>query len=57
MSNTCRAFILYNDFLPPTPEVHQGWESLSLGDYDGVTVGRNLFEKMSVILGLYGSFI
>lgn len=42
--NVCRPFILYNDFLPPVPEVHEKWEYLSFGYNDGVTVGDNLFR-------------
>lgn len=40
-----RPFILYNDFLPPTREIHTTWECLSFGYYDGVTVGNNLFDE------------
>lgn len=42
--NVCRPFILYNDFLPPVPAVHEKWEYLSFGYNDGVTVGDNLFQ-------------
>lgn len=45
MKNICRAFILYNDFLPPVAEAHQDWQYLSFGNYDGLSVGENLFEE------------
>ena len=45
MKNICRAFILYNDFLPPVAEAHQDWQYLSFGNYDGLSVGDNLFEE------------
>lgn len=44
MKNICRAFILYNDFLPPVAEAHQDWQYLSFGHYDGISVGENLFK-------------
>lgn len=44
MNNVCRPFVLYNDFLPPVPDVHQRWQFLSFGYNDGITVGDNLFE-------------
>lgn len=43
--NICRAFTLYNDFLPPVPEAHKTWQYMSFGYYDGVSVGRNLFKN------------
>lgn len=54
MYNICRPFILYNDFLPPSKEAHD-WQYLSLGYYDGIDVGDNLFNNEStktVDLGL-----
>lgn len=45
MKNICRPFVLYNDFLPPVPDVHQQWQFLSLGYNDGITVGDNLLEE------------
>lgn len=45
MKNVCRPFVLYNDFLPPVPDVHQQWQFLSFGYNDGITVGDNLLEK------------
>lgn len=43
--NICRAFVLYNDFLPPATAVHEGWQYMSFGYYDGLSVGNNLFES------------
>lgn len=43
--NICRAFTLYNDFLPPVSVAHNNWQYMSFGYYDGVSVGRNLFKN------------
>lgn len=45
MKNICRPFILYNDFLPPKEDIHEGWQYLSFGYNDGVSVGENLFNE------------
>lgn len=42
MKNICRPFTLYSDFLPPTGE-RRDCQYLSLGYYDGLDVGDNLF--------------
>lgn len=44
VSNICRPFILYNDFLPPVSKPHDDWQYMSFGYYDGVSVGENLFK-------------
>ncbi|EOT27077.1 hypothetical protein C805_01181 [Eubacterium sp. 14-2] len=50
MYNICRPFILHNDFLPPSREVHQDWDYLSYGYYDGISVGKNLFSEGAIDL-------
>ncbi len=44
MYNTCRPFILYNDFLPPVNGETTEWQYLSFGSYDGISVGANVLE-------------
>ncbi len=48
MYNICRPFVLHNDFLPPSREVHQDWDYLSYGYYDGISVGKNLFSDGTI---------
>ncbi len=45
MQNICRPFVLYNDFLPPGSEIHETWDYLAFGYYDGLSVGENLFSQ------------
>lgn len=41
----CRQFILHNDFVPPTKEVHD-WNYLAFGYVDGISVSKeNLFDR------------
>ncbi len=47
MQNICRPFVLYNDFLPPGSEIHETWDYLAFGYYDGLSVGENLFSPVS----------
>lgn len=41
--NVCRPFVFYNDFIPPESNVHEDWQYLAFGYYDGISVGDNLF--------------
>lgn len=51
MQNICRPFVLYNDFLPPGSEIHETWDYLAFGYYDGLSVGDNLFEQSDCSFG------
>ena len=42
--SVCRPIVLYNDFLPPDVEPHRNWEYLAFGYFDGIMIGKNLFQ-------------
>ncbi len=50
VSNICRPFVLCNDFIPPTSNKDYKWRYLSLGYFDGIHIGPNLFEENKVSL-------
>lgn len=40
----CRRFILYNDFIPPTKDMHE-WPYFTFGYYDGFSFGVDIFRN------------
>lgn len=52
MRNICRPFVLHNDFLPPDSGVHEDWDYLAFGYYDGISIGENLFKDNEFSLNL-----
>lgn len=44
ITNICRPFTLYNDFIPPVSGDHSDWRYFSFGYYDGLKRGENLFK-------------
>lgn len=43
--SVCRPIVLYNDFLPPDVEPHRNWGYLAFGYFDGIMIGKNLFQN------------
>lgn len=43
--NICRPIVLYNDFLPPDDKPHDKWQYIAFGYFDGLKVGKNIFQN------------
>lgn len=45
ITNICRPFTLYNDYIPPVDVIHRDWRYFSFGYYDGFNTEGNIFQN------------